>query len=72
MPLLDNRADLNAEEHARLSKTVEGHRSLEDVLQWGRVQRTPFEIADIVVQDEFTHDFVLSIGNGLYLVYDTT
>jgi hypothetical protein len=39
--------------------------TLEDVLHRG------LSIADVVVQDEYTHDIVTSVGE-LYLVFDST
>lgn len=30
------------------------------------------ELLDIVIQDEFTHDWVVQLPEGLVLVYDTT
>ncbi len=39
--------------------------TLEDVLQRG------LSIADVVVQDEYTHDIVTTVGE-LYVVFDST
>ncbi len=48
------------------------HRTLKQVLQWAH-SRTPSQtIADIVVQDEYTHDVVVPDGDGRFVVYDTT
>jgi hypothetical protein len=44
--------------------------TLEEVLRFGFAQHPPWEIVDVVVQDEFTHDVVVA-GPG-YLVFDTT
>jgi hypothetical protein len=58
--------------------------TLEDVLQFGFAQRPGWELVEIVVQDEFTHDVIIAIGaigaigaGGAgaapgFLVFDTT
>jgi hypothetical protein len=43
--------------------------TLEDVLHWGAATR--WDVVDVIVQDEFTHDVVVR-GPGAYLVFDTT
>ncbi|MEO7736231.1 MAG: hypothetical protein ABIY55_35055 [Kofleriaceae bacterium] len=44
--------------------------TLEDVLRVGFLQRPAWELVDVIVQDEFTHDVIVR-GPG-YLVFDTT
>ena len=44
--------------------------TLEDVLRVGFGQQPAWEILDVIVQDEFTHDVIVR-GPG-YLVFDTT
>lgn len=68
IPLHDHAA-LDADLLTLLEKRLEAHESLEDVLRFARAQET--EIADIVVQDEFTYDVLVSYGT-LWLAYDTT
>lgn len=36
------------------------------------VVRTGWELVDIVVQDEFTHDVIVRGPEGAYVVFDTT
>jgi len=43
--------------------------TLEDVLHWGAATR--WDVVDVIVQDEFTHD-VIAKGPAGYLVFDTT
>jgi hypothetical protein len=69
---LEDRAGLGDAERARLQAVVSGQRTLEDVVRWGLEQAPPLVVADVVVQDEYTHDVVLPSGNGAFLVYDTT
>lgn len=52
--------------------TVHNQKTLEDVVRWGLVSKPPRLIADIIVQDEYTHDVVMPFRDGIYLVYDTT
>lgn len=47
-------------------------RTLEDVSRWGLALTPVRTIADIVVQDEYTHDVVMAHPAGVYLVYDAT
>jgi hypothetical protein len=47
-------------------ETCQHHRTLEQVLREG------YEIVDVVVQDEFTHDVIARTPRGEWLVYDTT
>lgn len=46
-------------------------RTLEDILAWGQAHRPAYDVVDVVVQDEYTHDVVVRAG-GEYLVFDTT
>ena len=46
-------------------------RSLEQVVRWAFSRTPPSEVADVVVQDEYTHDVVIPWG-GVHLVFDTT
>jgi hypothetical protein len=49
--------------------------TLEDVLRFGFAQRPAWELAEVVVQDEFTHDVIVALGTGAtpaFLVFDTT
>jgi hypothetical protein len=48
------------------------HATMADVLDWCRSQSPRADLADVIVQDEFTHDVVLAIGGGLHAVYDST
>jgi hypothetical protein len=40
--------------------------TLEDVLRWGG------DVIDVIVQDEYTHDVIVSRGHPAFLVFDTT
>jgi hypothetical protein len=55
----------------RLHAETATHRTLEEVIRWGLSQNPPCVLADVVVQDEFTHDVVVRCGD-VWLVYDTT
>jgi hypothetical protein len=45
---------------------------LEDVVRWGHAQKPPRGIADVVIQDEYTHDVVMPLAPGRWLVFETT
>jgi hypothetical protein len=57
---------------AALSHELAALESLQDVLRWGFACSPQREIVEIVVQDEFCHDVVMSGPDGLYLCFDTT
>ena len=46
--------------------------TLEQLLQFGFAQRPPWELVDVVVQDEYTHDVVVRDPASAFLVFDTT
>ena len=49
-----------------------GLRTLGAVLDWLRAQEPPRGVGEIVTQDEYTHDVIVSWGERLTLVFDTT
>ena len=55
-----------------LLQQLRRHATLQDVLDWCRAQTPPRDLANVVVQDEFTHDVILELGGGLFAVHDTT
>lgn len=66
---------LDPDTAAQIAQTVAGHATLSEVIRHAAATRTPRFIERVVVQDEFTHDVVVPLGEargGLYLVYDTT
>lgn len=48
------------------------HRTLEEVVRWGAAQSPRWLVADVITQDEYTHDVVLAGADGQFLVFDTT
>ena len=46
--------------------------TLEDLLRCGFAQRPPWELAEVVVQDEFTHDVIVRGPEPAFLVFDMT
>ena len=46
--------------------------TLEDVLRFGLAQRPAWDVVDVVVQDEFTHDVIVVGPAPAFLVFDTT
>jgi hypothetical protein len=59
-------------EPARLARAQLATRlaTLEDVLRVGLAQQPPWEVVDVIVQDELTHDVI--VHGPAYLVFDTT
>ena len=73
IPLYDHAALPSADRDA-LAARVAAQRTLADVLQWAATHSPPLAVAEIVTQDEYTHDVVLPLdaSRSLYLAYDTT
>jgi hypothetical protein len=46
--------------------------TLEDLLRLGFAQRPAWELIDVIVQDEFTHDVIVCGPAPAFLVFDTT
>ena len=71
-----NRANLTPEEIERVGGELSRHRNLNDVMKWALAHPAgtfiPPVVADVIVQDEFTHDVIVPYRDGLVLVYDTT
>jgi hypothetical protein len=62
---------LPGEVRTTIEREVRPLRSLEQVARWAFSRRPRSEIADVVVQDEYTHDVVVP-WRGIHLVFDTT
>lgn len=71
IPFYDHAA-LDDASHALLARTFGAFTMLEQVLDWGRGQEPPLRVEDVVTQDEYTHDVLVPIPGGRYLVFDTT
>ena len=70
--MLVDRVGLDPQEYARLAGELAALHMLGDVVRWAARQRPPRAIADIITQDEYTHDVVIEEREGRYLVFDTT
>lgn len=46
--------------------------TLGDVLAWLHAQTPPRTVAEIVTQDEYTHDVVVRWDDAIWLAFDTT
>ena len=71
VPVTDHAA-LSTKELAVLEAEVGGLSSLERVLAWARSTQPARGIDEILTQDEYTHDVVMAVDGGRYLVFDTT
>lgn len=70
--MLRDRVGLPDHQYDQLAASVAGHATLADVIVWGVAQIPECIVAEVVVQDEFTHDVILPYRDGMHLVYDTT
>ena len=71
IPLHDH-AGLPPDERVALTTSIQDLQTLADVLAWAPRQTPPRSVADIVTQDEYTHDVVLEANGRPYLAFDTT
>lgn len=55
-----------------VAAAVAAQPTLGDVTAWMRALTPPRLLDDIVTQDEYTHDVLLSLAEDTWLVYDTT
>ena len=71
-----NHASLSLDAIAEIEAVLPGQQNLGDVMNWALSYPLgtfmPQVVADVIVQDEFTHDVVVPWREGLVLVYDTT
>jgi hypothetical protein len=71
---ITNLANLPENEFTKLETELVNHKTLGQVLNWTSLQKENFLpqiVAEVITQDEFTHDVVVPYKN-LFLVYDTT
>ena len=71
-----NHAELPSEAVADIARELSAQENLKDVMAWAlsapRGTFIPSVVAEVIVQDEFTHDVIVPWRDGLVLVYDTT
>jgi len=71
-----NHANLSSDAVADIAADLSGQENLKDMMSWALSSRPgafiPSVVAEVIVQDEFTHDVVVPWQDGLVLVYDTT
>jgi hypothetical protein len=72
---ISNLANVSESEFAKLANELAKHKTLGQVLTWAALQPKkgflPQVVAEVITQDEFTHDVVIPYKN-VFLVYDTT
>lgn len=72
---ITNLANLPDDEFAELENNLAKHKTLGQVLNWAsgksKSEFLPQIVAEVITQDEFTHDVIVPYKN-LFLVYDTT
>jgi len=70
-----NHSELSENEFAKLEKELAKHKTLGQVLTWASAKPKgdflPQVVAEVVTQDEFTHDVVVPYKDS-FLVYHTT
>lgn len=73
---LKNYSNLSPERIEELQQATARHAGMLEALNWAIAQSphiSPMHIvANVVVQDEYTHDVILRAGDDAYLVYGTS
>jgi|KBSSwiStaDraftv2_1062776.scaffolds.fasta_scaffold204913_1 hypothetical protein len=72
---LVNQSKLPKKRITDLETEIPEQENLKDVMKWALSnpgEFVPQVVADVIVQDEFTHDVLIPWREGLVLVYDTT
>jgi hypothetical protein len=73
---IDNPCGLPDASFEAISADASGQTTVGQLLSWGRrvpaLFSSPGILSDVVVQDEFTHDVVVALTNGLVIVYGST
>lgn len=59
-------------EKAALERQLCARKMLDELLHWAFAQSPPLQLSDVIVQDEFTHDVVLTRPDRRALVFDCT
>jgi hypothetical protein len=71
IPLYDHAGGTTTEREA-IERLVQPLQTLADVLAWVRTRGPRAKVAEIVTQDEYTHDVVVESPGRPYLAFDTT
>ena len=70
-----NLSSLGESEFETIAEEIDAHKRLGDVLTWAATkpknQVHPQFVAEVITQDEYTHDVIVPYRN-VFLVYDTT
>lgn len=69
---VDSVGPITPRDLARFRLAMRELRTLAKVVEWLRVQEPSRLVADIVTQDEYTHDVVVPWSERLVLVFDAT
>ena len=71
-----HRNNLPPDAVAEIEVEISKQRTLKDVMNWALTEPQgsflPQVVAEVVIQDEFTHDVIVPWRDELVLVYDTT
>ncbi len=73
-------ADIPFTDHAHLTEAERDSirsgpgqlHGLDEIFAWGRRQTPPVHPADVIKQDEFSHDVLIPLAADRWLVYGTT
>jgi hypothetical protein len=64
--------EIESRDLGRFQMALGSLRTLAAVLDWLRGQNPPRRVAEIVTQDEYTHDVIVPWAERLFLAFDAT
>jgi len=59
-------------DHARIVRELERLETLGQVLRWTLAQTPRAEFVNVVVQDEYTHDVIVRVADGVFAAFDAS
>ncbi|GAC1334785.1 MAG: hypothetical protein NVSMB14_01980 [Isosphaeraceae bacterium] len=69
---IENRAPFSGEAFDRLAAILRLQRSIRHAVDWWATFEPRLAPPDMVTRDEFSHDLIVDLGDGLWIVYDST
>ena len=71
IPIVSGNAPIEAAS-TEIAAEIAAHRTVSAVVAWASEEPSSRVLVASIAQDEFTHDFVVSIPGQMYLAYDVT
>ena len=70
--VLERVGEIEGSRHREIQQEISSHIGLKTARDWCLASEPPILDTEVVTQDEFTHDLIVPLRDGLFLVYDST